>query len=118
MHQVYAGALLYFPGAHGEHTPAPALLNCPTSQTDALAITEPAAHAYPAVQFPEQSDVLLPPVPNVPAGHAAVQLEDGSAVVFPYRPAGHCWHADAPKGLHWPTPQAMAVALVDPAGQM
>ncbi len=48
MHQVYAGALLNFPGAHGEHTPAAWVLNCPTPQTDALGSMEPAAHAYPA----------------------------------------------------------------------
>ena len=36
------------------HVPAPVKLNLPTGQTAAVALVDPATHAYPAVQFAVQ----------------------------------------------------------------
>lgn len=39
-----------------------------------MGLDDPAGHAYPALQFPEQLADDRPDVaPNVPAGHSAVQ---------------------------------------------
>ncbi len=48
------------PAGQSLHAPAPARLYCPAGQTDAVALVDPAAHAYPAVQLPLQVAVLRP----------------------------------------------------------
>ena len=57
------------------------------------------------------------PVPagqKYPAGHCAVHIDDGSADVAPYRPAGHAVHTPLPDTLYCPAAHAAAVAFVDP----
>lgn len=46
----------------------PATLYLPMGHVDAWAVVDPAAHAYPAWQSPEQAEVVDPPLPNLPAG--------------------------------------------------
>ena len=70
----------------------------PAAHWAAVAVVDPATHAYPAAQLPL---------------HAA----DGRPAVAPYVPAGHALHNPAPLKLYWPTPHITAVAFVDPATQ-
>ncbi len=61
------------PAGHGVQDPAPAREYCPAGQMDAVGDVDPATHAYPAVQLPEQDAVVRPvEAPYVPAGHDAV----------------------------------------------
>jgi hypothetical protein len=100
------------------HTPAPASENLPAEQMDAVAITDPATHANPALQFPLHAGADRPAkAPNRPGAHAAVHAAIVSPVVFPNRPAGQSTHTPAPNRLYQPTGQMAAVALVEPATQ-
>ena len=65
---------------------------------DAVLFVLPAAHAYPAVQFPLHTLVF-------------------SANVAPNTPPGHGTHADQPLKLYCPGQHGNAVAFVEPAGQ-
>ncbi len=95
------------------HADAPAREYCPTGHTVAVGDTDPGGQAYPAVQFPEQAEVVRPVVlPKVPAGQGAVQLEVVNRLVFPNLPAGHGVHDPKPAKLYNPGAQATAVALV------
>jgi hypothetical protein len=59
------------PAGHAVHKPAPLKLYCPALHTAAVGLTDPATHAYPAVQLPLQDALVRPDVaPKVPAGHA------------------------------------------------
>ena len=62
-------------------TPAPPTLNLPSGHIAAVALVDPATHAYPALQFPL---------------HAA----DGRPAVAPNVPAGHTLHTPAPLKLY------------------
>ncbi len=49
-----------------------------------MALMDPAAHAYPAVQFPVQVDTVSPVVdPNRPGSQGPVQAAEGRPVVAP-----------------------------------
>ncbi len=86
------------PAGQSLHDPAPARLYCLVGHTDAVALVDPAAHAYPAVQFPLQVAVFRP-----------------SSVVLNQVPAGQLLHDPAPVRLYRPAGQMDAVALVAPA---
>jgi hypothetical protein len=84
---------------------------------DAVPEVDPATQAYPAVQLPEQAEVVRPVVlPKVPAGQGAVQLEVVNRLVFPNLPLRHGVHDPKPAKLYDPGAQATAVALVLAAG--
>jgi hypothetical protein len=87
----------YVPAEHSLHTLAPLRLYLPTPHNSAVALVDPAAHAYPAVHGPV---------------HVAVVEPDDD----PYSPAGHVVHTPAPPTLYVPAPHSTTVALVDPAG--
>jgi hypothetical protein len=80
--------------------PAPARLKVPGGHTVAVGDTDPAPHAYPAVQFPEHAGVVRPSEPpNTPGGQRAVQ-----ALVFrpwddPNNPGLQLVHPPAPLRL-------------------
>ncbi len=84
------------PGTQSVHTPAPAKLYLPREHVNAVALTEPSTHAYPAVQAAVQLEVLIP-------------------VELPKRPAGQRVHTSAPARLYRPAGQIEAVADTDPA---
>jgi hypothetical protein len=85
------------PAGQSLHDPAPPTLYLPTPHTTAVALTDPAGHAYPALQFPLQPAVVRPgPLPNRPAGHP---------LHTPAAPTEYC------PGLH-----TTAVATTDPDG--
>ena len=88
----------YSPAAQFVHTPAPAREYLPAGQLTAVALTDAAGHAYPALQLPE---------------HPAVARPD----VDPYRPAAQSTHTLAPVREYLPAGHIAAVALVDPATQ-
>ncbi len=104
------------PAGHGEHAPAPARLYRPAAQIAAVALVDPAGHAYPSEHGPLHAAVVRPATdPNVPAGHGAVQAAVGSPRVSPYKPALQLLQVPAPRTLNFPTTQMAAVGLVDPA---
>ena len=83
-----------------------------------MALVDPAGHAYPAVQLPEQAGVDRPgTLPNRPAGHcplhAAVVMPDTA----PYCPALQLVQLLAPTRLYVPAGHAAGVADTDPATQ-
>jgi hypothetical protein len=86
----------YRPTPQSVHTPAPAREYLPSGHSNAVAVDDPAAHAYPAAQFP-------------------VHVATAIAVVPPKRPAGHREHDPSPTRLYRPVGHVNAVALVDPA---
>ncbi len=102
----------------------------PGWQLTAVALVDPAGHAYPAKQGPVHAEVPRPCVPpNCPAGQLthteaptreyvptaqAVQL--GRVADAVNRPAGHWEHVPAPEALKLPGWQGTAVADVEPAG--
>jgi hypothetical protein len=86
------------PGGHAVHTAAPAVEYRPATHCTAVGDVLPAAHAYPAVHWPEQAP-------------------DGRPVAAPKVPAGQSVQAPAPAREYCPTGQMEAVADVDPAGQ-
>jgi hypothetical protein len=84
-----------------------------------MALVDPAGHAYPAAQFPEQADELRPEVPpKVPAGHCPLHVADVNSLPSPKVPTGHSVHAPAPLKLYWPVGHldAIGLELVDPGG--
>ena len=50
----------YRPDAHTLQDPAPPTLYWPAGQVAAVALVDPATHAYPGLQVPEQADVERP----------------------------------------------------------
>ena len=89
----------YRPAAHNVHTRAPDNEYFPTGQMDAWEEDDPAAHLYPAVQFPEHAALGRPGVP-------------------PYKPAAQSMHTVAPVREYLPTGHIDAMLFVDPIGQM
>ena len=82
----------------------------------AVALTDPATQAYPAVQAPLHVSTDKPASdPNRPAGHAAVQLAVVKPLLLPKRPASHAVHVPCPPVLNLPGLHTDAVALVDSA---
>jgi hypothetical protein len=56
------------PTAQSVHTPCPPVLNFPGGHAAAVAVVDPAAHAYPAAQSPLHAAVCRPRAePNLPA---------------------------------------------------
>jgi hypothetical protein len=56
------------------HAAAAARLYLPAMHVVWVADVDPVGQAYPAVQLPEHAGLVDPPVPNVPAGHAATHV--------------------------------------------
>jgi hypothetical protein len=107
----------YSPATHDVHVPDPPTLYLPATQIEAVGLVDPAAHAYPALQFPLHAGVVRPEVvPYVPAGHAPVHPAVDSPDDAPYRPAAHTLHDPDPLKLYHPAPHTIAVAEVLPAG--
>lgn len=105
------------PPGHSLHWPAPARLYRPGGHISAVAEVEPGAHAYPAVQVPEQVDTTSPlEAPNVPAGHWPVQLGVVRAGRKPYRPGAQAVQPPAPAVAYHPAGHIAAVALVEAGG--
>ncbi len=99
------------------HDPAPPRLYVPGEHCTAVALVDPAAHAYPAEHGPEQLVELRPEVtPYLPARQAPLQASVVSPKESPYRPGLHCVHDPAPPRLYVPGEHRTAVALVDPTG--
>ncbi len=118
------------------HDPIPPRLYVPGEHRTAVALVDPAAHAYPTEHGPEQSDDVRPEVapylpagqaplqasvtrpalaPYLPMGHGAVHVAVVSPEESPYRPGLHCVHDPAPPRLYVPGGHCTTVALVDPA---
>jgi hypothetical protein len=122
----------YSPAAQFVHTPAPAREYLPAGQLTAVARTDAAGHAYPAMQGPLHTalDIPLtspylpgahgvhadaPPVLYCPAAHGPLQLLDTSPREEPNVPAGHAMQLPEPSEEYCPGEQA--AGLVDPCGQ-
>jgi hypothetical protein len=88
----------YRPATQSVHDPAPTREYWPTPHCSAVALVDPAAQAYPAVQLPVQAAV-------------------GRPAVDPYLPAGQAVHVPDPEGAYCPATHWDAVGLVDPAAQ-
>ncbi len=97
---VRAVPLLHLPAVQSVHEPAPDRLNRPAGQVSAVALVEPAAQEYPAVQVPLHAAVLKP-----------------TADTLNQVPAGQSVHDPALATLYLPAGHTDAVALVEPAGQ-
>jgi hypothetical protein len=83
----------------------------PAGHSCAVALVDPAGHAYPAVQLPEQAAVVRPEVsPYVPAGHAPEHLAVLRRAASPNVPCGHRVQALEAGRLYLPTGQGSAVA--------
>ena len=129
----------YSPMEHAVHAVAPAREYWPAEHATAVALVDPAGHAYPAWHEPEHVDDVRPAVaPNLPASHTPLHNCDVRPVVLPNNPAGqlplhtellsadalpytptpHGVHVDAPAVLYVPGLHGTAVAFVDPAGHM
>ncbi len=91
----------YRPAGHDLHTESPPSVYFPAGQTEAVAVVEPAAHAYPAL-------------------HAPLQEDDAMPVVDPKRPEAHEVHAVSPPPLYFPAGHSVwaeGVAHEYPAAQ-
>ncbi len=67
----------YTPAGQSVHDPAPANEYRPAGQMDAVELTDPATHAYPALHAPSQLDDWYPvPDPNRPGVHGPTQVLD------------------------------------------
>ena len=90
----------YSPAAQSVHTLAPVKLYRPAGHTAAVALVDPATHAYPALQFPVHSGVVRPDTdPYLPASQGPLQLAFGMPDTAPYKPATHIVHTPAPVKL-------------------
>ena len=87
----------YSPALQFVHDPAPASEYRPAGQIDAVELTDPAAHAYPALQVPTHDDDVSPLIdPNRPASHGPLHVDTFMAASDPYRPALQLVQASAP----------------------
>ena len=90
----------YSPATQSVHTLAPVKLYRPAGHTAAVALVDPATHAYPALQFPVHSGVVRPlDNPYLPASQGPLQLAFGMPDTAPYKPATHIVHTPAPVEL-------------------
>ncbi len=79
-------------------TPAPDRLYFPTPHNAAVALVDPATHAYPALQLPlQEGDARAGVAPNVPAGQ---------------------FRQVAPSRVYFPTEQLEDVGDTEPAAQV
>ena len=88
---------LKVPLGHGTQLPRPPALYVPAGQMAAVALAEPAGHAYPGTHGPLHAAEVRPEV-------------------LPKRPLGQSGHEPTPPLLYLPGPHSTAVGLVDPAG--
>ena len=84
---------------HDVQLPAPLELYCPTAHITAVALVDPAGHAYPALHAPSHSDHDDPALP-------------------PYSPAGQFVQDPAEACEYVPAAHSTAVAFVEPGGLM
>jgi hypothetical protein len=134
---VTPGKLPYLPGSHGAvqegevrpllppycpagqslQAPAPTREYLPGPHRDVVGVTDPAGHAYPAVQLSTQEGRVAPGAsPYRPAAHNPEHPGDVRAGVAPYSPAAHRVHVPTPPTENRPGGHCTAVALVLPAG--
>ncbi len=107
----------YSPAAQSTHAPHPDSEYRPGGQMDAVALVDPATHAYPAVQLAVQLDTDKPDTdPYRPASHGPVQAAVDMAVVAPNSPALQLVQTPAPTRLYVPTGHATAVGTMDAGG--
>ena len=112
-------AVPHTPAAHGVQVDAPAVLYVPGLHGTAVAFVDPAGHAYPAAHASLQLDDVRPvALPKRPAGHCPLQSLPVKPGVDPNRPAAHAVHTLAPPTLNLPAGHTLAVADVDPDGQV
>ena len=82
---VRPGLAPYRPAAQLLHDPAPPTLYEPTPHIAAVALVDPAAHAYPALQFPVHVAFTMPDAaPYTPAAHGPVHAVVFRLAVSPY----------------------------------
>ncbi len=60
---VMASVAPYRPPGQSLHVAAPGKLKRPAGHTDVVGLTDPAGHAYPAVQLPLQAEDVWPWLP-------------------------------------------------------
>jgi hypothetical protein len=105
----------YRPALQLLHEPAPVKLYRPVGHTAAVALVDPATHAYPALQLASHMGVVSPDMdPYRPAAQGPLQLALGMADTAPYRPALQLVHTPAPTKLKRPAGHTAAVAVVEP----
>ena len=98
-------------------TPQGTHLYEPNGHTDAVGDVEPAAHAYPALHWPEHAGDVAPVVlPYSPAGQLPLHAALVRPVASPKVPAAQDVHTLAPPVLKVPGGQMEAVAFGDPRG--
>ena len=74
----------YRPALQLVHVPAPVKLYLPGGQMLAVGVVDPAAQAYPAVQFPLHADEFRPDTaPYLPAGHSPLHAARAMGAVAP-----------------------------------
>ncbi len=88
----------YNPALQFVHVHDPLTLNFPSGHSDAVALVDPEAQAYPAAQSP-------------------LHVAELSQRVPPNLPSGHELQEPAPLKLYVPKSQAIMVALLLPGGQ-
>lgn len=97
------------------HAAAPTALNCPGPHNTAVALVEPAGHAYPAVHSPEQAAEVSPGVaPYTPPGHSPEHDALYSPGLAPYDPTEQLLQLTPV--LYVPTGHEDELALMLPAG--
>ena len=116
--------------------PEPATEYLPATHWLAVAVVDPAAHAYPAVHAPVHWLVVAPAapyrpasqgpthwalvwavVPYRPAAQLPVQADVVRPAVAPYRPAAQSVQTPEPATEYLPATHSSAVALVEAAAQ-
>ena len=108
----------YSPAAQSAHAAHPDSEYRPGGHMDAVALVDPATHAYPAVQLAIQLDTDRPDTdPYRPASQGPLHAAVDMAVVAPNSPALQLVQAPAPTRLYDPTGHVTAVATVDAGGQ-
>ncbi len=96
---------------------APTRLYVPGRHARAVGDVEPAAHAYPALHWPEHAEDVAPvALPNSPAGQLPLHAALVRPVALPKVPTGQDVHDPAPPVLKVPSGQVEAVAFGDPKG--
>jgi hypothetical protein len=108
----------YSPAAQSTHAPHPDSEYRPGGHMDAVALVDPATHAYPAVQLAVQLDTDRPDTdPYRPVSQGPLQAAVDMAVVAPNSPALQLVQTPAPTRLNVPTGHVTAVARMDTGGQ-
>ena len=87
------------------------------SHNAAVAVVDPATHAYPAAHGPLHCAVDAPvALPYRPASHSPLHAGVDMPTLAPYDPAAQSLQSALPPTLYRPTPHTRAVALVEPGG--